>query len=299
MKRALVSLIVMMTLLVPLAPAANAESGGIADARVGLQDSHGWITPQQLQRYGTVRGLSVVFTYSFGAEIGEAQQPYDFHQVRYSINRGPEKQIDSVDAHKFTCCLAQPGTHYVFKVQGCRRGTFGSDCTAWFERDLDTPSDPTPRPPAPAPLPRTPAPSTPLPTPRHIVLPHLPTPTPAPYALNAPKVIVAASTQLQCSRLTDAAAKVECIARVRNGEVLVRWTWQRTPCNAVTCYEAESYVVSGGAAHVALPAAERSVWIRPDDSDGCVQVTALHNVPTVTASGSGCPRPRPPKGRPI
>ena len=286
MQRALVSPLVAAAVLLLFGSLARADSGVVTDARVGLQDSHGWVSPQTLQHYGTVRGLSVVFEYTFAAETGQGQQPYDFHQIRYSINHSPERQVSPVDAHRFTCCLAQPGAHYVFKVQGCRSGTFGSDCTAWFERDLDTPPDATPRPPAPAPLPRTPSP-TPRPTPRHVGIPNLPTPTPVPFAINAPKVALGTFTPLQCDRMTDSVARTQCVTNVRAGKVLVSWSWQKSPCNAVTCYEADAYALGSGADRVTLGAAARSAWVRPD-ATGCVEVDAMHNAPRIVAAGSAC-----------
>lgn len=297
MQRALVSPFIAAAALLLFGSLARADSGVVTDARVGLQDSHGWVSPQTLQRYGTVRGLSVVFEYTFAAETGQGQQPYDFHQVRYSINRSPERQISPVDAHRFVCCLAQPGAHYVFKVQGCRKGTFGSDCTAWFERDFDTPPDATPRPPAPAPRTRPP---TPRPTPRRVGVPNVPTPapTPVPFAINAPKVALAAVTPLQCGRMADPAARTECITNARAGKVHVTWSWQKSPCNAVTCYDAEGYVVGSGAERVTLGAAVRSAWARPDAVDGCVEVDAVHNLPRMLAAGSACLPTRPVPGKP-
>ncbi len=297
MQRSFASLVAAVVVLSLTAP-VHAESGGIVDARAGLQDSHGWVGAATLQRYGTVRGLSVVFEYTFGAEIGQAQQPYDIHQVRYSLNHGPERQVSPVDAHRFACCLAQPGTHYVFKVQGCRKGLFGSDCTAWFERDFDTPPDATPQPPpAPAPLPRTPAPA-PQSTPRHIVLPHMPAPTPVAYAINAPRVAIAARTRLQCGRIVDPVAKAQCVANVLDGKVLVTWTWQQSPCNALACYAADAFVVESLGGRTTAGPQTRSAWVQPNEPDGCVSVSAMHLSPAFVASGSACVPSRPSGGKP-
>ncbi|MBV9440730.1 MAG: hypothetical protein JOZ24_12120 [Candidatus Eremiobacteraeota bacterium] len=290
-------------LALAIAPAPlNADPGVVTDARVQLQDSHGVVSIEDaLKRYGTVRGFLVAFVYQFASDPPMQGQPYDFHQVRYSVNGGPEQQVGPVDAHAFNCCTAQPGTHYVFKVQGCRSGMFGSDCTAWFERDFDTPPDATPRPrPATAP-PAPTAQPTPMPTPRHVGV-HLATPTPTPmppYALNAPSVGLGPATRTECSYLADPAARTDCITNVAAGNVRVTWTWQRTPCNAVQCYDAESFVVGAAGSPTVLDPTRRSAWVRrPGDPEGCIEVRALHNAPPLVASGSACLTPRRLPGRP-
>jgi hypothetical protein len=300
MQRPLTSLLLTIAAVVTCAAPVGADSGVVTDARVGLQDSHGWISPADaIKKYGTVRGLRIVFTYQFAADPPlQGAQPYDVHQVRYSVNGAPENQVSPVDAHEFDFGVAQPATHYVLKVQGCRKGLFGSDCTAWFERRLDTPPDTTPRPqptvPPPAPLPQTPQP-----TPRHIVLPHFPAPAPVPFAINAPQATVGASTRLQCLRLAGAGARAECVANVADGKMLVRWSWQRTPCNAVTCYAADAYVIESGGVRITVDAGTRLAWVaRPSDPEGCVSVGAMHTTPVAIASTSACLPPARSHGKP-
>jgi len=234
-----------------------------------------------------VEGLCLVWKYYWVT----AGQNFDFCQARFALNGASETQYDRVDCGKFQL-QAHANTRYVFKVQGCYSGTFGSDCTAWQERDVQSPPNPAP-PTAPpgAPLPNV------TPTPHYVKLGQLPpppTPTPLPlWGLNAPDPVLGLHSRLDCTHAYahDAAARTSCLANVKAGKVLVSWKWSRTPCEAQNCYEADAYVVGSGSNRQTLDAAQRQAWVNaPGDPQGCIDVSALHNTPPMVATGSACPR---------
>lgn len=58
-------------------------------------------------------------------------QSFRFYQVRWSRPGRAETQFSIGEAEGYVFHNVHPGTRYVFKLQGCVGGAFGSTCSTW------------------------------------------------------------------------------------------------------------------------------------------------------------------------
>jgi len=74
----------------------------------------------------------------------------DFYQVRYGKEGSEEAQERQAKGYPhWTITANEPGATYVFKVQACTSGAFGSSCSDWTDRKVTVPRPPPPPPPVP------------------------------------------------------------------------------------------------------------------------------------------------------
>jgi len=77
----------------------------------------------------------------------------DFYQVRYGKEGSEEAQERQAKGYPhWTITANEPGATYIFKVQACTSGAFGSSCSDWTDRKVTVPRPPLP---PPVPLPAT------------------------------------------------------------------------------------------------------------------------------------------------
>jgi len=258
------------------------------------------VSLSEVQRQGGADGMCLRFTYNLTGG------PFDFCQVRIGVNGGVEEQQQYISCSNYSVA-ARAGYRYVFKIQGCDSGFFGTDCTAWWEKDFQVAPAPVPapRPSAPPPAPPPAGPPTTQPTSSRLPIGYLPSrvrSTPVPlFGLAAPSAVLGVRTILGCAQSfsVNDSAKADCLANVRAGKVLVSWRWNRNPCAAQNCYGADNYVLSvPGGSTFTFDAGIREAWIpAPSDPLGCVGVLALHSTPQMSAATEACPNTGLPKGK--